>query len=197
MSSTSNALQVGGEAQQICVNCFATTTPMWRRDAQGRSVCNACGVYFRVNGVNRVVKHGGTSVKRRVRVKDGGVTATAATAAAGTNRATNAMMRVSSVPDFGNGAVSWAGQPHGGGHASGGRHWRTSGAIRVNSTISASSSLTSSLAGSLSEGRPDFSISGSLSRSVHNLGPDGAFVLETSENTPAPVVSLKRARFDV
>ncbi|KAI8614926.1 GATA zinc finger-domain-containing protein, partial [Chytriomyces sp. MP71] len=50
-----------------CHNCGTSNTPMWRRDNAGRVVCNACGVYFRVNGVNRVVKQGGTAVKRRVR----------------------------------------------------------------------------------------------------------------------------------
>ncbi|KAJ3082471.1 putative electron transfer flavoprotein subunit [Rhizoclosmatium sp. JEL0117] len=53
-----------------CHNCATTETPMWRRDLQGRSVCNACGVYFRVNGVNRIVKSGAsTTIKKRVRVK--------------------------------------------------------------------------------------------------------------------------------
>ncbi|KAJ3027666.1 UNVERIFIED_CONTAM: putative electron transfer flavoprotein subunit [Siphonaria sp. JEL0065] len=54
-----------------CINCQTSVTPMWRRDMEGNRICNACGVYFRMNGVHRVVKVGGTAVqRRRTRVKD-------------------------------------------------------------------------------------------------------------------------------
>ncbi|KAI8614927.1 hypothetical protein BC830DRAFT_341288 [Chytriomyces sp. MP71] len=57
-----------------CFNCATRETPMWRRDELGRRVCNACGVYFRMNGRHRVVKLGDvTQIRRRNRNKTDGL----------------------------------------------------------------------------------------------------------------------------
>ena len=43
----------GFNASRQCNNCGSTNTPLWRRNNEGHYLCNACGLYYKVNGTNR------------------------------------------------------------------------------------------------------------------------------------------------
>ncbi|GAA5870163.1 hypothetical protein JCM3774_002609 [Rhodotorula dairenensis] len=35
------------KSANVCTSCGTTTTPLWRRDPQGKTICNACGLYLK------------------------------------------------------------------------------------------------------------------------------------------------------
>ncbi len=50
-----SSLQRGSSSGSVCSNCSTTKTSMWRRDKSGALVCNACGLYIKLYGINRPI----------------------------------------------------------------------------------------------------------------------------------------------
>ncbi len=52
-----------------CTNCHTSSTPLWRRDADGAPVCNACGLFKKLHGIARPqsLKSEGWKKRRRSR----------------------------------------------------------------------------------------------------------------------------------
>lgn len=48
-------------AGTCCANCQTTTTTLWRRNANGDPVCNACGLYYKLHNVSAPHPSPGTS----------------------------------------------------------------------------------------------------------------------------------------
>lgn len=50
-----------------CSNCFTQTTPLWRRNAEGQPLCNACGLFLKLHGVVRPLSLKTDVIKKRNR----------------------------------------------------------------------------------------------------------------------------------
>ncbi|KAL6927353.1 hypothetical protein ACO0SA_003651 [Hanseniaspora valbyensis] len=50
-----------------CANCNTTKTPLWRRSVKGEPLCNACGLFWKLHGVNRPLSLKKDTIQRRNR----------------------------------------------------------------------------------------------------------------------------------
>jgi len=76
-------------AATLCSNCHTTNTPLWRRDAEGQPLCNACGLFFKLHGVNRPLSLKTDVIKKRNR----------ASGSSGSSRKHTSAPKLASAPD--------------------------------------------------------------------------------------------------
>ncbi|KAF9089407.1 hypothetical protein BGX29_012063, partial [Mortierella sp. GBA35] len=50
-----------------CTNCNTRTTPLWRRDADGNPLCNACGLFLKLHGRTRPLSLKSDVIRKRNR----------------------------------------------------------------------------------------------------------------------------------
>lgn len=55
-----------GASEPTCAHCSTTETSLWRR-LEGNTVCNACGLYFKMHGVKRPLTLKRFTIKKRKR----------------------------------------------------------------------------------------------------------------------------------
>lgn len=53
------------ENRTECFNCQTTKTPLWRRDANGNTLCNACGLFQKLHGTMRPLSLKTDVIKKR------------------------------------------------------------------------------------------------------------------------------------
>ncbi|KAI6009178.1 hypothetical protein EDC04DRAFT_2581722 [Pisolithus marmoratus] len=65
IADTGGVAGTNGSAQ--CYNCHTTATPLWRKDDEGKTVCNACGVYYKLHGSARLISMKSDVIRKRSR----------------------------------------------------------------------------------------------------------------------------------
>ncbi|EFA04529.1 serpent [Tribolium castaneum] len=68
---SSRRLSASRRVGLTCTNCHTSTTSLWRRNTVGEPVCNACGLYFKLHGVNRPLAMKKDSIQTRKRKPKG------------------------------------------------------------------------------------------------------------------------------
>jgi len=69
VSPTNGASHAAGGNPPVCQNCGTSTTPLWRRNELGATLCNACGLFLKLHGRPRPLNLKTDTIKSRNRVK--------------------------------------------------------------------------------------------------------------------------------
>ncbi|KAI6102779.1 hypothetical protein F5141DRAFT_1008162 [Pisolithus sp. B1] len=64
---TSTHTPTSSNAHAQCYNCHTTATPLWRKDDEGKTVCNACGLYYKLHGSARPISMKSDVIRKRSR----------------------------------------------------------------------------------------------------------------------------------
>lgn len=68
-SPINGASHAAGGNPPVCQNCGTSTTPLWRRNEMGATLCNACGLFLKLHGRPRPLNLKTDTIKSRNRVK--------------------------------------------------------------------------------------------------------------------------------
>uniref|UniRef100_A0A1B0CB06 GATA-type domain-containing protein n=1 Tax=Lutzomyia longipalpis TaxID=7200 RepID=A0A1B0CB06_LUTLO len=71
MNGMNRPLSASRRVGLCCTNCRTTQTSLWRRNAHGEPVCNACGLYYKLHNVNRPPTMKKDSIQTRKRKPKG------------------------------------------------------------------------------------------------------------------------------
>lgn len=67
-TATSGKKDFGSDGNPVsCTNCHTKTTPLWRRNPDGKPLCNACGLFLKLHGVVRPLSLKTDVIKKRQR----------------------------------------------------------------------------------------------------------------------------------
>ncbi|XP_045471400.1 nitrogen regulatory protein NUT1-like isoform X2 [Harmonia axyridis] len=69
--SSTRRLSASRRVGLTCTNCRTSTTSLWRRNTCGEPVCNACGLYFKLHGIDRPLAMKKDSIQTRKRKPKG------------------------------------------------------------------------------------------------------------------------------
>ncbi|KAJ1917074.1 hypothetical protein H4219_003418 [Mycoemilia scoparia] len=102
----------GSNANLECSNCHTNKTSLWRRDPEGKPLCNACGLYYKLHNVKRPLSLKSEVIKKRNRgtgtKKKSGKTCTANSVGTNGNRPSNGVVANYQGPDGNNSPGSLA-----------------------------------------------------------------------------------------